>query len=315
MQMDRGNISAVLTSTITEDLQITTNQINIGTQLLSAGIVISELPSNIIMQRVGPRVWLSGQLFAWGLVATFQAFVQSYPAYLVTRILLGFCEGGYIPGALYYLSTWYKKDETSLRTSLFFYGQMFASATSSLISAGLLKLSGTNGLQGWRWIFLGKRMVKCSRNAKDSADIPSTVEGIITLFIAVIFTLLVPPKVGDGRALIGGGRWNYFTERESYIIRNRVLLDDLRKAHGQIRIAASDIWKVLAQPRIMQHVLLTLVAMSGFQGLTQYTPSMIKSMGFSAVRANALASVPVYCSIVWLTILSFAAYVDIGPPG
>lgn len=141
------------------------------------------------------------------------------------------------------------------------------------------------------------------------------MEGIITLFIAVIFTLLVPPKVGDGRALIGGGRWNYFTKRESYIIRNRVLLDDPRKAHGQIRIAASDIWKVLAQPRIMQHVLLTLVAMSGFQGLTQYTPSMIKSMGFSAVRANALASVPVYCSIVWLTILSFAAYVYIGPPG
>lgn len=59
-------------------------------------------------------------------------------------------------GALYYLSTWYKKDETSLRTSLFFYGQMFASATSSLISAGVLKLSGTGGLEGWRWIFLSK---------------------------------------------------------------------------------------------------------------------------------------------------------------
>jgi predicted MFS family arabinose efflux permease len=98
LQMDRGNISAVLTSTITKDLNITTNQINIGTQLLSAGIVLSEIPSNIIMQRLGPRVWLSGQLFAWGLVATFQAFVQSYPAYLVTRILLGFCEGGFIPG-------------------------------------------------------------------------------------------------------------------------------------------------------------------------------------------------------------------------
>jgi sugar phosphate permease len=98
LQMDRGNISAVLTSSITEDLNITTNQINIGTQLLSAGIVLSEIPSNIILQRIGPRVWLSGQLFAWGLVATFQAFVQSYPAYLVTRILLGFCEGGFIPG-------------------------------------------------------------------------------------------------------------------------------------------------------------------------------------------------------------------------
>ncbi|CAI7604434.1 unnamed protein product [Penicillium pancosmium] len=287
LQMDRGNISAVLTSTITKDLNITTNQINIGTQLLSAGIVLAEIPSNIIMQRIGPRVWLSGQLFAWGLVATFQAFVQSYPAFLVTRILLGFCEGGFIPGALYYLSTWYKREETSMRTSLFFYGQMFASATSSLISAGLLRLSGTHGMEGWRWIFL--------------------VEGLLTLFIGIFFTLLVPPKAGDGRPLIAFGRWSYFTERESHIIRNRVLLDDPRKAQGHIQISWSDIANTLKQPRIMQHVFLTLVSMSGFQGLTQYTPSMIKSLGFDSIKANALTSVPVYCSIIWLTILSLAS--------
>jgi len=68
MQMARGNISAVLTSTTTNGLNITTNQVNIGTQLLSAGIVLSEIPSNIIMQRIGPRVWLSGHHSAWDLV-------------------------------------------------------------------------------------------------------------------------------------------------------------------------------------------------------------------------------------------------------
>lgn len=83
--MDRVNISAVLTSTITDDLGITTNQVNIGSQLLSAGIVVTEIPSNVVLQRIGPQRWLSMQLFAWGLVATFQAFVQSYPAYLATR--------------------------------------------------------------------------------------------------------------------------------------------------------------------------------------------------------------------------------------
>jgi predicted MFS family arabinose efflux permease len=96
--VDRGNISAALTSTITTDLGITTNQINVGTQLLSAGIVLTEIPSNIILQRIGPQRWLAGQLFAWGLVATFQAFVKTYPAYLVTRLLLGLFEGGFIPG-------------------------------------------------------------------------------------------------------------------------------------------------------------------------------------------------------------------------
>ncbi|KAL3489976.1 major facilitator superfamily domain-containing protein [Aspergillus germanicus] len=290
LQIDRGNISAALTSTITEDLNITTNQINVGSQLLSAGIVISEIPSNVIMQRVGPQRWLSVQIFAWGLVATFQCFINSYPAYLVTRFLLGLLEGGFIPGALYYLSTWYKREETSLRVTLFFFGQMFSGATSSLISAGLLTLSGKRGLAGWRWIFL--------------------VEGVITLFIGIIFVFLVPPKVGDGRPLLStlsGGRWSYFTPRESHIATQRVLLDDPRKASGHLKITGKDILKTARQPRIIQHFFITLVAMSGFQGLTQYTPSMIKSFGFGAVRANALASVPVYCGMIWILILSYSA--------
>jgi hypothetical protein len=133
------------------------------------------------------------------------------------------------------------------------------------------------------------------------------VEGLITLFVAIIFTLLVPPSAGDGRPLIAGGRWSYFTERESHIIRNRVLLDDPRKAQGHIQITGQDIWQTLKQPRILQHALVTLVAMTSFQGITQYTPSMIKGLGFDAVKANALTSVPVYCSMVWLLILSYAS--------
>ncbi|KAF4119412.1 Major Facilitator Superfamily [Geosmithia morbida] len=287
LQVDRGNISAVLTSTITKDLDITTDQINVGTQLLSAGIVLSEIPANIILQRIGPRVWLSGQLFAWGLVATFQAFIQSYPAYLATRILLGLCEGGFIPGALYYLSTWYKKDETTLRVSLFFYGQMFASATTSLISAGALTLEGKSGLEGWRWIFL--------------------IEGLITLFIGFIFVFLIAPAVGDGRALITFGRWSYFTEREGQICRDRVLLDDPNKAKGHIRITWPDIKGTISQVRVWQHWFITLISMTAFQGLVQYTPTLIKSMGFTAVRANALTSVGPYIGIIWLTALSWIA--------
>ncbi len=87
--MDRGNISNALTSTITQDLGIDTNQINVGSSLLSAGIVLLEIPSNVLLQRVGPQKWLSGQIIAWGLVATFQNFITNYGGYLATRILLG----------------------------------------------------------------------------------------------------------------------------------------------------------------------------------------------------------------------------------
>lgn len=120
-----------------------------------------------------------------------------------------------------------------------------------------------------------------------------------------MFVLFLPPRVGDGRPLASFGRWSYFTERESRIIQDRVLLDDPRKTRGHIKITGKDIWKTVQKPRVIQHCFITLVSMSAVQGLTQYTPTMIKSLGFDAVDANALASVPVYCFMVILVILSY----------
>lgn len=92
---------------------------------------------------------------AWGLVATFQNFITNYAGYLVTRIMLGLCEAGFIPGSLYTLSTWYKRDETSLRVSLFFLGNLLSTALTSLIGAGILSMGDRYGVPGWRWLFIG----------------------------------------------------------------------------------------------------------------------------------------------------------------
>ncbi|KAJ5719770.1 major facilitator superfamily domain-containing protein [Penicillium malachiteum] len=287
LQIDRGNISNVLTTTITTDVGITTNQINVGTQLLSAGIVILELPSNILLQKIGPQKWLSIQIFAWGMVATFQAFITNYAGYLVTRILLGLCESGFIPGALYYISTWYKTEETSTRFTYFYIGQMISSATSSLMASGILKLSGKCGLEGWQWIFL--------------------IEGLISVLAGILFFLLLPPHVGDGRPLLSkltGGRWSYYTDREAEILRNRVLIDDPKKAKGKIQITKSDITQTLKSLTLWQHGLITLVSMSAVQGFGQYAPTLIKSFGFGTIKANAMASVYIWCAIIWALLMS-----------
>lgn len=91
-------------------------------------------------------------------MATFQNFITNYSGYIVTRLLLGLCEAGFIPGALYTMSLWYKKSESSLRISIFFLGNLLASATTSLIGAGILSMSGRYGIAGWRWLFISKFM-------------------------------------------------------------------------------------------------------------------------------------------------------------
>ncbi|GAD96777.1 conserved hypothetical protein [Paecilomyces variotii No. 5] len=280
LQCDRGNIANALTDTITKDLKVTTNQINVGNSLLSAGIVILEIPSNILLQKVGPQRWLSFQIISWGLVATFQAFATNYAGYLVTRILLGLCEAGFIPGALYTMSTWYKKSETSLRISLFFLGNLLASATVSLIGAGILTMAGRDGV---------------------------AVEGIITIGIGIIFILLLPPRVGNPKPLIGFGRWSYFTPREQYILVRRVLLDDPAKTTSELSITGRDVWKTVRDPRILVHVLITLSSTISVQAVQTYAPSIIKSLGFTSVKANALFSVGNFIAAAMAVILGFLA--------
>lgn len=131
------------------------------------------------------------------------------------------------------------------------------------------------------------------------------MEGLITIFSGIVFTLFIPPKAGDGKPLISLGRWSYFNERESRIIQHRVVLDDPLKARGHVKITGRDIWDTIRKPNIIQHFFVSLTSMSAYQGLNHYTPSIIKSFGFGSVNANALTSVPVYASMIWTLALAF----------
>lgn len=123
-----------------EDVGIDQNQFNVGQQLLSLGIVLFEIPSNMILYRVGPGKWLTLQLFLFGLVSLFQAFQKGYPAFLVTRFLLGAAESGFIPGGLWTMSTWYTRDETAKRVMLFYIGQHFFYLPPPPLSYSLLRI-------------------------------------------------------------------------------------------------------------------------------------------------------------------------------
>jgi len=154
LQLDRSNISNALTDTLTTDLNITKDDVNLGDQLMMAGIIIAEIPSNIILQKLGAPIWLTGQVLIWGTVALTQAWVTNVHSFFATRFLLGFFEAGFIPGGQYMLALFYREKELALRTSVFYFGNYFATATGSLIAAGVLQMGGIAGLAGWQWLFI-----------------------------------------------------------------------------------------------------------------------------------------------------------------
>jgi MFS family permease len=148
------NLASALTDGFARDIRVNQNTINLGNQLMFLGIVVLEIPSNLILQRLGPRKWISTQVVIFGFVATLQIFVKNKTGFLVSRAILGLCEAGYIPGGIYTLSTWYTKRELAKRVAVFFFGMFGGNAISPLLASGILKLGGHGGLKGWQWLFL-----------------------------------------------------------------------------------------------------------------------------------------------------------------
>lgn len=197
-----------ITDQFMDDIRINQDQFNIGQQMLSLGIVLTEIPSNMILYRVGPGKWLTLQLFLFGIVSTFQAFQRNYGAFLATRFLLGITESGFIPGGLWTLSTWYTRDETAKRVMVFYFGNQLGQASAKLLAFGILHMRGVGGQPGWFWLF--------------------TLMGAFTILGGFIFGFFLPDSFRNPYSTFLPS-FSRFTDREIHILQTRVLLDDPRK--------------------------------------------------------------------------------------
>lgn len=198
-----------------EDVGINQDQFNVGQQMLSLGIVLFEIPSNMILYRVGPGKWLTLQLFFFGFVSTFQAFQRGYGPFITTRFLLGIAESGFIPGGLWTLSTWYTRSESAKRIMIFYFGNQFGQATSKLLAYGILHMRGVGGKPGWFWLF--------------------AIMGGFTILSGFVFGFFLPDSFKNPHSTFLPTR-KIFTDREVHILRTRVVMDDPMKGKKKKRI-------------------------------------------------------------------------------
>ncbi|KAF2714586.1 MFS general substrate transporter [Pleomassaria siparia CBS 279.74] len=271
-QLDRMNLASALTDGFAKEIHINQHTVNLGNQLMFLGIVVLEIPSNMILQRIGPRKWMSAQVFIFGFVATMQVFIQNRTGFLVARAVLGLSEAGYIPGAIYTLSSWYTKGELAKRVSLFFFGMFGGNAISPLLASGILKLGGRGGLKGWQWLFL--------------------IEGIFTMTVSLLLLFLLPGSPDNPRPLLSAGLIRFSpTDRDAII--HRIEKADPGRKHGAqgLQIPLSLVWKTVKHYRRWAHFLSTFTVFSTWTPLITYTPTIIMALGFDRTKANALACV------------------------
>ncbi|KAE8541474.1 hypothetical protein D1P53_002835 [Cryptococcus gattii VGV] len=283
-QLERGNVANAVSSTLFKDVGITQNQYNTGQGLLYLGIVLLEVPSQMVVQRIGPQKWLTFQVLAFGLVATFQMFMNSYGSFLATRILLGICECGYIPGALYTISTFYKRSELGGRNAVLFIGNVLVSGVGGLMASGILRLHGA--LKPWQYLFL--------------------IEGSLSIFCFFVFLTFLPNSPQNPFPLLFK-RFTLFTPREREIILARVIIDDEHKFDSHRPLTRQEIFGTLGNWRNYPHVLAAISLISTTAAMGQYLPTLIKGFGFDTIKANALSSVGGWISLVLMITYGFAS--------
>ena len=152
--LDRTNIGNARLDHLEKDLNLHGLQYNDCLAILFPFYIAAEIPSNIMMKRIRPSVWLAFIMFCWSVTMVGQGFVKSYSGLLATRTFLGVFEGGLFPGVNYYITQWYRREECGLRMALFFSAATLAGAFGGILARGIAEMNGVAGIGAWAWIFI-----------------------------------------------------------------------------------------------------------------------------------------------------------------
>ncbi|QVM94748.1 MFS transporter [Pseudomonas sp. SORT22] len=151
--LDRTNI-ALAKHQLDVDLGISAAAYGLGAGLFFLTYALSEVPSNLIMHRVGARFWIARIMVTWGLISAAMAFVQGETSFYVLRLLLGIAEAGLFPGVMLYLTYWFGREQRARATGYFLLGVCFANIIGGPLGAALMQMDGLMGWHGWQWMFM-----------------------------------------------------------------------------------------------------------------------------------------------------------------
>lgn len=149
----RANIS-VAALQMNADLALTAEMYGIAAGIFFVSYILFEIPSNIILTRVGAKIWIARIMVTWGIIAMGMSLVQTPLQLYIMRFLLGVAEAGFTPGIIYYLSCWYPRSDRARAMSMFYIGAALASLIGLPISGAILQMNDVLNIAGWRWLFL-----------------------------------------------------------------------------------------------------------------------------------------------------------------
>ncbi|OAX82156.1 hypothetical protein ACJ72_03490 [Emergomyces africanus] len=274
--LDRANIGNARVAGLQKDLGISDLQYQTAITVTYVPYIAAELPSNLLIKKIGPRILLPALCLCWGIVTTLQSQVNNYSGLIAARFFLGLLEGGLFPGIVLYLSSFYRRHELQVRVGLFFSAAALSGAFSGLLAAAIQKMEGIGNLRGWQWIFL--------------------LEGLFTVLFG-LFSFFVLPNNPSQVSL--------FTAEEVEHCTRRLALDTNLPDNETVSIKR--VLSAFKDPHILNLCAILFCSGGNLFGLSYFTPSIVQALGYNPTRTQLLTVPPFACAFVTTMIAAYFA--------
>jgi len=270
--LDRVNVGFAKLQMLS-DLSFSNTVYGLGAGIFFLGYVIFEVPSNILMYKVGARLWIARIMISWGLIGGAMAFVQTPTQFYLLRFLLGVAEAGFIPGVLLYLTYWFPAAWRGRIIALFLAAIPMSNIIGGPLSGWILQsLGGTAGLAGWQWLFI--------------------IETVPSILLGIAILMFLDNGVDDAK---------WLTEEEKRVIHDEI-------SHEAKLIEHANVMGALKSPRVWLLGLAYFCIASAIYIASFWMPTLIKQLGVSdPLQIGWLTTIPYSVAIVAMVLNNASA--------
>jgi ACS family 4-hydroxyphenylacetate permease-like MFS transporter len=269
--LDRINIGfAALT--MNHDIGLSATQFGLANSIFTVGYIAFQLPSNLILEKAGARIWLALIMITWGVAGSATMFTRGPGDLYVYRFVLGVAEAGFMPGLLLYITYWIPESHRARAVASFSIAMPAVAAVGSVISSLILGMNGIGGLKGWQWLFL--------------------LEGLPSIVVGVAIPFYLSDKPAKAR---------WLSPDEKTLLEARLGAEGKRAAQppGQ-RSKLGRLWREMTRPTVIGLAIVVACQVATLAVITSWAPQIVKSFhkSFSILDVGLLAAIPPACAVV-----------------
>ncbi len=270
--LDRVNVGFAKLQML-NDLQFSETIYGLGAGIFFIGYFLFEIPSNIILHKVGARIWIARIMITWGIISAAMIFVTTPTTFYIMRFLLGAAEAGFFPGVILYLTYWFPSHRRGKIIAIFMTGVPIAGVIGGPLSGWILhSMSGVSGLAGWKWMFI--------------------VEAIPSFILGAVVIWYLQDRIRDAK---------WLSEEEKQLLEADIKAEDHQKQ-------TQSLGQLFVNPKVWLMAVIYFSFVMGLYGVGFWLPTIIKTTGVTdPLNIGLLTMIPYAVSAVAMVLIGRSA--------